>query len=137
MPRQIPSIIMKLSMYRNGLFACVLLIFGGQALAGDVDKKEAHLSASRLPHRPIPLILDMVHHNPGDKRYDSQFNDPTFIKKMGFNGKVYFLFDSPMLAVDWQSVDKSLMPEGSPARKWWMPRQSGLTARLPPARNPD
>jgi hypothetical protein len=105
-------------MRRSGLFAGALLIFGGQSLAGDVDKKEAHLSASRLPHRPIPLILDMVHHNPGDKRYDSQFNDPAFIKKMGFNGKVYFLFDSPMLAVDWQSVDKSLMPEGSPARKW-------------------
>ena len=42
-----------------------------------------------------PLILDMVHHNVGCDPYESAYNDPAVIKKMGFNGKVYYLFDSP------------------------------------------
>ncbi len=65
-----------------------------------------------------PLILDMVHHNPGEAPYESQFNDPAFIKEMGYNGKVYFLFESPALAINWESVDKDILPKGSDDRKW-------------------
>ena len=50
------------------------------------------------------FILDMVHHNPGEPRYQSAFNDPAKIASMGYNGKVYSLFESPILAVDWNTV---------------------------------
>lgn len=65
-----------------------------------------------------PLILDMVHHNPGEDLYDSAYNDPAVLKKMGYNGKVYFLFESPMLAINWESVDPDILPKGSDERQW-------------------
>jgi hypothetical protein len=34
---------------------------------------------------PTPLILDMVHHNPGEKPYDSAYVDPAVIKEMGYD----------------------------------------------------
>jgi len=67
---------------------------------------------------PQSLILDMVHHNPGEAPYDSAYVDPAVIKAMGYNGKVYFLFESPMLAINWESVDPDILPKGSEERKW-------------------
>jgi hypothetical protein len=65
-----------------------------------------------------PLILNMAHHNPSETPYDSAYVDPAVIKEMGYNGKVYFLFESPMLAINWESVDKDILPKGSEERKW-------------------
>ncbi|WP_198680020.1 hypothetical protein [Aureibaculum luteum] len=69
-------------------------------------------------HAANPLILDMVHHNPGETPYQSAYNDPAVIKEMGYNGKVYFLFESPALAINWESVDADILPIGSEERKW-------------------
>ncbi len=71
-----------------------------------------------FPSNSLPFILDMVHNNPGEARYQTEFTNPEFVASMGYNGKVYFLFDSPTLAVDWQSVDPDIFPAGSPGRKW-------------------
>jgi hypothetical protein len=60
----------------------------------------------------------MVHNNPGEAPYESKFNDPEVIKKMGYNGKVFFLFESAQLAVNWDDVDPDILPKGSPERKW-------------------
>ncbi len=68
------------------------------------------------PHRP--LVLDMVHYNPGEARYETSYENPAVIREMGYNGKVYFLFDSPTLAVNWESVDPDIFPAGSPGRAW-------------------
>ncbi|MFI3270424.1 MAG: arylsulfatase [Rikenellaceae bacterium] len=65
-----------------------------------------------------PLVLDMVHHNPGEATYISQYNNPAMMSSMGYNGKVYFLFESPMLAINWESVDKNILPTGTPDREW-------------------
>lgn len=65
-----------------------------------------------------PFILDMVHHNCGDKRYDTAYEDPAVIRKMGYTGKVYYLFDSPTLATTWESVDPEILPKGSKEREW-------------------
>ncbi|MBN2063536.1 MAG: hypothetical protein JW745_01955 [Sedimentisphaerales bacterium] len=54
------------------------------------------------------LCLDMVHHNPGEPLFDSQFNDPKLMKNMGYNGKVFFLFESATLAVDWREYEPSI-----------------------------
>ena len=51
-----------------------------------------------------PLILDMVHHIPGGARYETKFENPDVLRGEGYNGKVYFLFDSPTLAINWSSV---------------------------------
>lgn len=65
-----------------------------------------------------PLILDMVHHIPGDALYESAYENPAVIREMGYNGKVYFLFDSPTLAINWESVDPDILPKGSEEREW-------------------
>ncbi len=65
-----------------------------------------------------PLVLDMVHHNPGEATYESSYNNPAMMKSMGYNGKVYFLFESPMLAINWESVDANILPAGSEDRAW-------------------
>jgi len=67
---------------------------------------------------PLPMIYDMVHHNPGEPLYESRYNNPATLKEMGFNGKVYYLFDSPQLAVNWDSVNPDILPDGSEAEKW-------------------
>ncbi len=66
----------------------------------------------------FPLILDMVHHNPGEPTYESAYNNPAMMSSMGFNGKIYFLFESPMLAINWESVDKNILPKGCEDREW-------------------
>ncbi len=71
-----------------------------------------------LAQNSEPLILDMVHHNPGEDPYKTKYNDPAVMKEMGYNGKVYFLFESPALAINWVSVDKDILPKGSEDRKW-------------------
>ena len=76
----------------------------------------SHLELAAAEMRP--LILDMVHHNPGGERYQTKFEQPAFVAQEGYNGKVYFLFDSPTLAVNWASVDPDILPAGSPDREW-------------------
>ena len=76
------------------------------------------LAKDKMASDHTPLILDMVHHNPGEPRYKSRYNDPETIKQMGYNGKVYYLFDSPALAVDWDSVDPDILSEGSDEERW-------------------
>ena len=65
-----------------------------------------------------PLILDMVHHIPGGVQYETKFENPAVLRDEGYNGKVYFLFDSPTLAINWSSVDPDIFPAGSPGRAW-------------------
>jgi hypothetical protein len=66
----------------------------------------------------LSYVLDMVHHNPGESLYDTRYNNPAVIKEMGYNGKVFFLFDSPTLAISWDKLDKDILPVGSPEREW-------------------
>jgi hypothetical protein len=36
----------------------------------------------------MEYIIDMVHNNPGEKPYDTKYNDPVYVKSLGFNGMV-------------------------------------------------
>ncbi|HEX5790052.1 MAG TPA: hypothetical protein VFY13_02815 [Luteolibacter sp.] len=86
------------------------------------------LAGAPVP-RPSELIFDMVHHNPGEPLTLSKYEDPRVIREMGFNGKVYFLFDSPTLAVDWESVDPEIMPKGSADRAWMEKKAAQIDAQ--------
>ncbi|MDE3742078.1 hypothetical protein [Maribacter polysaccharolyticus] len=100
-------------MSRQGIGKCAaLLILICMAFVGE------HVYGQTQNMDFGPLVLDMVHHNPGEAPYQSVYNDPKVIKEMGYNGKVYFLFESPALAIDWESVDPDILPKGSEDRKW-------------------
>ncbi len=75
------------------------------------------MKAPDLPPRP-PLVMDMVHHNPGEPRYDTRFDDPRVLRAMGFNARCFPLFDSPTLAIDWADTDPDIFPPGSEGRAW-------------------
>lgn len=66
----------------------------------------------------IAIRMDMVHNNPGEPLYESEFNKPEVLKSMGYNSKCYFLFDSPTLAISWDKFDKDILPPGTPDREW-------------------
>lgn len=68
--------------------------------------------------KEIKLVMDMVHHNPGDKQYDSRYNNPATLAAMGYNAKCFYLFDSPTLAINWDGYDPNVLPEGSADRAW-------------------
>jgi hypothetical protein len=82
----------------------IFLIFAGSALAQNNAK--------------LPLIMDMVHNNPGEPVYVSKYNNPLVVKEMGYNSKCFFLFDSPMLAINWDALDIDIFPKGSEGRAW-------------------
>ena len=60
----------------------------------------------------------MVQFNPGEAHFATQFADPAFEKSMGFNGKVFDLFESAHLAVDWDVFDTNILAAGTPDRVW-------------------
>lgn len=77
----------------------------------------------------FPLVLDMVHNNPGEAPYKSKFNDPKVLRNMGYNGKVYSLFESPTLAIDWRDLDKNIFPADCPDKKWIENKANEITVK--------
>ncbi len=65
-----------------------------------------------------PILLDMVHNNPGEAPFDTHYNDPAFLKNLGYTGKVFELFQSAQFGINWDSVDPAILPVGSPDRAW-------------------
>jgi hypothetical protein len=70
------------------------------------------------PAAPLPLVLDMVCYNPGEAHFETSYADPVFTKNAGFNGKVFYLFESAHLAVDWDVFDTNILAVGTPDRAW-------------------
>lgn len=68
--------------------------------------------------KPAPLLLDMVHNNPGEAPFVTHYNDPAFLKQLGYQTKVYELFESAQFGIDWSSLDPEIFVAGSPERVW-------------------
>jgi len=89
----------------------VLKLMAGAPLPGAL----LHAQTAAPPRR---TMLDMVHNNPGEEPYRTRYDDPAVLRGMGYDGKVYSLFESPMLAVNWEPVDPDIFPAGSAGRRW-------------------
>lgn len=64
------------------------------------------------------LLLDMVHHNPGESFTNSKFNDPVVLKDYGFDAQVINEFQSVHCAITYDSLSKDIFPLGSSERLW-------------------
>ena len=64
------------------------------------------------------LILDMVHHNPGEEFTISKFNQPDTLGLYGFNGQVINEFQSVHCAITYDSLSSDIFPKGSEERAW-------------------
>ena len=69
-------------------------------------------------HAQLPYNMDMVHHNPGEVKFVSNYDKPEVIKEVGAKGKVFYLFDSGVLGVNWATFDSTALPLGSADRIW-------------------
>jgi hypothetical protein len=58
------------------------------------------LQVANCPQHPECLVMDMVHHNPGEPPFETPYNDPSYVADIGYNSKAYFLFESPTLAIE-------------------------------------
>lgn len=78
-------------------------------------------------HAQFPYIMDMVHHNPGEVRFVTNYDKPEVVKDAGAKGKVFFLFDSGVLGVNWASFDSTALPIGSADRTWIDTKAAAIT----------
>lgn len=77
------------------------------------------LSSCAIKESKAPLlVLDMVHHNPGESFTNSKFNNPEILKDYGFNGQVINEFQSVHCAITYDSLSKEIFPLGSAERLW-------------------
>jgi hypothetical protein len=66
--------------------------------------------------KPLPFILDMVHHNPGEPLFDIKYNDTAYLKSLGYTGQNPKFF--VQTAVNYDALDQGVMPVGSATRVW-------------------
>lgn len=64
------------------------------------------------------LVMDMVHHNPGDAMTQTAFRNPEKLASFGMNGMVINEFKFPQCAVSFSKFDKRIFPKGSEERAW-------------------
>lgn len=64
------------------------------------------------------LILDMVHHNPGEPLFQSVFTNPEKLASYGYSGKVLNDFKFAHCAITYSSLNEQIFPIGSDARRW-------------------
>jgi hypothetical protein len=75
------------------------------------------MSISQEPPRQSspPLLLDMVHHNPGEPPFETKFLEPKFLAECGYNGQV---FKHLNCAIRFDSIAPNLFASGTEAGKW-------------------
>lgn len=65
---------------------------------------------------PSLMVLDMVYPNPGEEETKSQFLEPSFLAKWGYDGNVPREF--VQCAVTYDAFDPEVLPVGTPDRAW-------------------
>lgn len=79
-------------------------------------------------------LLDMVHHNPGEPEFVSAYTSPSTLAGLGYGGRVFMIFESAQLAVDWSDVDPGIFPEDSEAAAWVERKRGELLGKYREAR---
>lgn len=101
---------------RRAFIERTLLATGAGFLAGDSLFGQETKVGNGL--RPAQALLDMVHNNPGEAPFVSHYNDPALLKRLGYQSKVYELFEGAQFGIDWSLIDPDIFPAGSPDRAW-------------------
>ncbi len=86
-----------------------LLVASASLLPGKSRFGQPAEAGIHLP--PARVLLDMVHNNPGETPFITHYNDPAFLKQLGYQGKVYELFEGAQFGINWSSVDEDMIDE--------------------------
>ena len=65
-----------------------------------------------------PIILDMVHNNPGEPLTVTAFNNPVYLKQKGYSGQVLNDFTFAHAAITYDKLNPAIFPLGSKEREW-------------------
>ncbi|MCK5835288.1 MAG: hypothetical protein KAG98_06125, partial [Lentisphaeria bacterium] len=79
-------------------------------------RNEVKVSPVVPSERALPLIIDMVHSNPGEARTVTRFNSHDELKRWGFNAQAAHL--QVQCGITFDSFEKGIVPEGSKERLW-------------------
>ena len=82
---------------------------------------------AQIPAPAPALVLDMVHHNPGEAKFPTRFTDPALLRDWGFRGNVPREYVQS--AITFESYDPAICPPGS-AERAWVEEQARVIDRL-------
>ena len=108
-----------------------LTVFVGIGIAQDIQPSPTTPSRGQS-EEPLRFILDMVHHNPGEKRFDTKFNDPAVLKAWGYNGQVFKPYIQA--ATTYDKFDAALLPKGSKERAFCEAEAARIDGQLKAAK---
>lgn len=77
-----------------------------------------HNGTSQQASKEGYLVLDMVHHNPGEAMTQTAFRDPKKLASYHFDGMVINEFKFPQTAITFDKLNKRIFSKGSTERKW-------------------
>ncbi len=75
------------------------------------------------------ILLDMVHHNPGEAETKSDYEKPFKLNDFGYGGKVFFLFDAAQFGITWEKYNPNIFPKGSTERNWVDRKQKEISSQ--------
>ncbi|MBN1187935.1 MAG: hypothetical protein JXB49_37015 [Bacteroidales bacterium] len=71
---------------------------------------------NKVEDQRYPILLNMVHHNPGEPKFETQYTEPAFLKEKGYTGQIPKIEIQCALTYDrWQ---ENVVPEKSKERLW-------------------
>lgn len=78
------------------------------------------------------FVHDLVHDNPCLEKYTSDYNNPKFLSRRGYDGKTFDLYNCAQYGLLWDSLTEKygkepIFPEGSEARAWVIKKRNELT----------
>ncbi len=66
--------------------------------------------------RRFPLLFNMVYHNPGEPQFVTHYDEPGYLKQLGYNGQIPKL--SPQCGLTYDKAFPGLIAEPSEERMW-------------------
>ncbi|WP_310379107.1 hypothetical protein [Flavobacterium sp.] len=81
-----------------------------------------------LQGQSLEFIMDMVHNNPGEKPYDTKYNDPKFLKSEGFTATTPHWYINCL--INYNNFEKGIIPKNSEANKWIVTKAAQVDIKL-------
>ncbi|WP_221409020.1 hypothetical protein [Reichenbachiella versicolor] len=94
------------------------------------DREDSNKLDSRYP-----ILFNMVHHNPGEPRFNTKYTEPSYIKELGYNGQVPKF--EIQCAVTYDDYEEALVPYGSSERHWIDRKAADIRIMLENAKRAD
>ena len=81
-----------------------------------------------LQGQSLEYVMDMVHNNPGEKPYETKYNNPEFLKKEGFTSTTPHWYINCL--IDYSSFEKDIIGTNTDARKWIETQATAVDIKL-------